>query len=87
MIGTRTRCVGSAVRRVAWSVNLAGVYAIKEIAAAGWTVQAADDVEQSGLSGAGWTGDRQPLAALHAKIDIDERVDGRFASKLPSDLP
>jgi hypothetical protein len=62
------------------------VCAVKQVAAAGGAVEAADDIEQRRFARAGGAGDGQPLAWLQAQVDIYEGVNGRLAAKLPAHL-
>ena len=66
--------------------QLGGIDAVEQVRAAGWMIQAADDVEQRRFSGTGWAGDRKPFAALEREINVDECMDGRFASICFADL-
>src|SRR5207237_9166820 len=50
-------------------VELADVHPVEEVAAAGWQVQAADDVHEGALARAGGTHDGDELAVLDAEVD------------------
>ena len=62
-----------------------GFHAIKSIEAAGRAIQAANDVQQRRLAGAGRSRDGQPLAPVQREVDIDQRVDRRFGAVLFAD--
>src|SRR5207302_1764693 len=62
--------------------ELGGLDSIQDIAAAGGTVEAADDVQQGRFAGAGRAGNRQPAAAIERQINIDQRVNRRLAAVL-----
>ena len=65
--------------------ELGGLDSIQDIAAAGGTVEAADDVQQGRFPGAGRAGNRQPVAAIERQINIDQRVNRRLAPVLFAD--
>jgi len=62
--------------------ELGGLDSIQDIAAAGGTVEATDDVQQGRFPGAGRAGNRQPVAAIERQINIDQRVNRRLTAVL-----
>jgi hypothetical protein len=60
--------------------------AVEQVAAAGRTIEAAEDVEKGRFPRAGRPGDRQPFATIHRQVDIDQRMHGGLGAVLPADL-